>query len=141
MDIILNGTKWIGFEPNDDGLKDLIEVSGQPEIDVKNAWNAAMSNVRSKEVSNECRRRIYAAASSETQMNMATAAALISAKAEGDRSAEETEILSGLNDAIGWVGDMRAAYQSISADPEADIYDDASWPPFPDGARDLVAKF
>lgn len=102
---------------------------------------SAITQGRKPKVSAECRRRIYEKASAETQMNMATAAALISAKAEGDRSAEETEILSGLNDAIGWVGDMRAAYQSISADPEADVYDDASWPPFPDGARDLVAKF
>ncbi|UOA24064.1 hypothetical protein DSM110277_02500 [Sulfitobacter pontiacus] len=102
---------------------------------------AALAEGRKPKVRAECRRRIYGKASAETQMNMATAAALISAKAEDDRSAEETEVLSGLNDAIGWVTDMRAAYQSISADPEADIYDDASWPPFPDGARDLVAKF
>ena len=46
---------------------------------------AAILQGRKPKVSAECRRRIYNRATAETQMNMATAAALISAKAADDR--------------------------------------------------------
>mgnify|MGYP003150428581 FL=1 len=101
----------------------------------------AERGVRMKSVKGECRRRIYAAASAETQMNMATAAAVISAKVASARTEEEASILTGLDDAIGWVAQMRARVTELADDATLDIADDANWPPLPDGARDVVAKF
>ncbi len=101
----------------------------------------AESSVRISAVKAECRRRIYGAASAETQMNMATAAAVISAKEASARTEDETSILSGLDDAIGWVAQMRGRVTELADDATLDIADDANWPPLPDGARDVVDKF
>ena len=102
---------------------------------------AAEAGVRKNAVKAACRRRIYAAASAETQMNMATAAAVISAKEANARTEDETSILSGLDDAIGWVAQMRGRVSELADDATLDIADDANWPPLPDGARNVVAKF
>ena len=102
---------------------------------------AAESSVRKTAVKTECRRRIYAAASAETQMNMATAAAVISAKEASARTEDEASILSGLDDAIGWVAQMRGRVAELTEDAALDIADDANWPPLPDGARYVVDKF
>jgi hypothetical protein len=101
----------------------------------------AEGGVRKEAAKAECRRRIYGAASAETQMNMATAAAVISAKEASARNEDEASILSGLDDAIGWVAQMRARVTELADDAALDIGDDANWPPLPDGARDVVAKF
>jgi hypothetical protein len=105
------------------------------------AVDEAERNVRIRLVKFECRRRIYSEASAETQMNMATAAAVISAKEASARTEDEASILSGLDDAIGWVAQMRARVTELADDAALDIGDDANWPPLPDGARDVVAKF
>lgn len=110
---------------------------GYPE----NVIAAAEAGVRTNEAKAECRRRIYAAASVETQMNMATAAAVISAKEASARTEEEAAVLSGLDDAIGWVAQMRGRVAEFTDDAALDIGDDANWAPLPDGARDVVAKF
>lgn len=110
---------------------------GYPE----NVIAAAEAGVRTNEAKAECRRRIYAAASAETQMNMATAAAVISAKEASARTEDEASILSGLDDAIGWVAQMRGRVLDLTDDITLDIQDDANWPTLPDGARDVVAKF
>lgn len=102
---------------------------------------AAEAGVRKNAAKAECRRRIYAAASAETQMNMATAAAVISAKEASARTEDEAAILSGLDDAIGWVAQMRGRVSELAVDAAHDIADDANWPPLPDGARDVVDKF
>jgi hypothetical protein len=102
---------------------------------------AAEAGVRTHAAKAECRRRIYAAASAETQMNMATAAAVISAKEVSARTEDEASILSGLDDAIGWVAQMRGRVSELTGDATLDFQDDANWPPLPDGARDVVAKF
>jgi hypothetical protein len=101
----------------------------------------AEASERKRSAKAECRRRIYGAASAETQMNMATAAAVISAKEASARTEDEASILSGLDDAIGWVAQMRARVTELADDPTLDIGDDANWPPLPDGARDVVDKF
>lgn len=101
----------------------------------------AESEVRTGLVKAECRRRIYAEASAEAQMNMATAAAVISAKEASARTEDEASILLGLDDAIGWVALMRSRVTELADDAALDIGDDANWPPLPDGARDVVAKF
>ena len=101
----------------------------------------AEASVRTSAIKNECRRRIYAAASAETQMNMATAAAVISAREASARTEDEVSILSGLDDAIGWVAQMRGRVSELTGDATLDFQDDANWPPLPDGARDVVDKF
>jgi hypothetical protein len=141
MDILLNGSKWVGFEPTNQGLSDLIEVSKQPESDVQSAWQQALFQVRMKSVSDECRKRIYAVASQEAQMNMATAASLISAKTASQRSEAEAGVLIGLQDAIDWVQSMRAAVGAISADPDADIESDENWPVAPASAVAVASQF
>jgi len=113
------------------------EALGYPEEVIA----AAEAGVRVSVIKAECRRRIYAAASAETQMNMATAAAVISAKEASARTEGEASILSGLDDAIGWVAQMRARVIELAEDAALDIGDDANWPPLPDGARDVVDKF
>jgi len=59
----------------------------------------ALAQARRRLVSAECRRRIYEKASAETQMNMATASAVISGKATSSRSAEEKAVLKSIIDA------------------------------------------
>lgn len=113
------------------------EKLGYPEGSIA----AAEAGVRMSAAKAECRRRIYAAASAETQMNMATAAAVISAKEASARTEDEASILSGLDDAIGWVAQMRGRVTELADDAALDIDDDANWPPLPDGARDVVDKF
>lgn len=141
MDVLLNGSKWVGFENTEEGLADLVGLSNLPEETVKVAWAEAEHKAYLADVKQECRSRIYAAASAETQMNMATAAAVISAKEASARTEDEASILSGLDDAIGWVAQMRARVIELADDAALDIGDDANWPPLPDGARDVVAKF
>ena len=101
----------------------------------------ALATDRKDHISKECRQRIYAVASAETQMNMATAAAVISAKEASARTEDEASILSGLDDAIGWVAQMRGRVSELADDATLDIADDANWPPLPDGARNVVDKF
>jgi len=121
-----------------DGLTELdAQEIGIPE----SAVNAALADLRLKAIKAECRRLIYAEASAETQMNMATAAAVISAKEASARTEDEALILKGLDDAIEWVASMRGRVSELAVDAALDIADDANWPPLPDGARDVVNKF
>lgn len=127
-----------------EGNRSTSDVSAQDALSLGYSPNAiaqAEGEARSRLAKRECRRRIYAAASAETQMNMATAAAVISAKEASARTEDEASILSGLDDAIGWVAQMRARVTELADDAALDIGDDANWPPLPDGARDVVAKF
>lgn len=121
---------------------DGLTVESALEVGIPDALvGTALGALRLGHTKQECRRRIYAAASAETQMNMATAAAVISAKVASARTEDETSILSGLDDAIGWVAQMRGRVTELADDATLDIADDANWPPLPDGARDVVAKF
>lgn len=101
--------------------------AGLPQADI----DAARAEMRVKQIKAECRRRIYVQASTETQMNMAAAAAVISAKTATARSTEEKAVLAGLEAAIGWVAEMRATVATLAADPGADVLGDASWPDVP----------
>lgn len=105
------------------------------------AISAAEAAVHLAAIKAECRRRIYAAASAESQMNMATAAAVYSSKEASARTEDEVSILSGLDEAIGWVAQMRGRVSELVDDATLEIADDANWPPLPDGARDVVDKF
>ncbi|WOI34780.1 hypothetical protein R1T40_08650 [Tritonibacter scottomollicae] len=102
---------------------------------------SAKQGVRRRAVSAECRRRIYAAASAEAQMNMATAAAITSAKAEVDRTDDDKTVLDGVHLALAWVADMRAAFEALAADPDADFMSDAAWPALPPEIPPLIDRF
>lgn len=110
---------------------------GVPEAVIAEAENTR----RRADISAECRRRIYAAASPETQMNMAAATAVISGKAEADRSAEEAGILNGAGDAIAWVADMRATVVLLADDPARDFTADGEWPELPATAAAMIDNF
>lgn len=130
-EITINGRKYLNVP-----FDQLYEM----EVD-ESVFQEARQIIRTPKVKAECRRRIYAAASAETQMNMATAAAVISAKEASARTDEEAAILAGLDDAIGWVAQMRSRVIELTDDAALNMHDDANWPPLPDGARDVVAKF
>lgn len=105
------------------------------------AVTSAEAAARGKLVSAECRRRIYAVASVETQMNMAAASAIISSKTSSSRSDTEKAVLAGMEAAIGWVGAMRAAAATLAADPEQDFTSAEHWPAVPVAATAVVDQF
>ncbi|KJZ25051.1 hypothetical protein [Tritonibacter mobilis] len=82
-----------------------------------------------------------AAASAEAQMNMATAAAITSAKAEADRTDDDKTVLDGVHLALAWVADMRAAFEALAADPDADFMNAAAWPALPPEIPPLIERF
>jgi len=103
--------------------------------------DAALTDQRLAAIKAETRRRIYAVASSEAQMNMAAATAVISGKAASARSDAEKATLVGAEAAIGWVAAMRLTIATLAADPDADFTADAAWPDVPDEAQDMIANF
>lgn len=105
------------------------------------AINAEIEAIRAKHVSAECRRRIYAIASVEAQMNMTAAVGVISSKAASSRTDDEKAILTGAEAAIGWVAAMRAAVATLAADPDADFKADAAWPEVPPEALVMIQNF
>lgn len=105
------------------------------------AIDDADAEARSKAISAECRRRIYAEASGEAQMNMATATAVISGKSEASRSEDEQSVLASAEAAIVWVSDMRLQVQTLTADPAIDPLSDAAWPDIPPEVQTLMQRF
>lgn len=101
----------------------------------------AVLDLRKAEVNAECKRRIYAVASPETQMNMATVSAVISGKSTSSRTATEKAILDGVEASLGWVAAMRTAAATIVTDPAKVICDDAGWPACPDQALAVADQF
>lgn len=103
--------------------------------------DAAIADCRRALIRDECRRRIYAVASAETQMNWASATAVISAKSAAQRSEPERATLAALGDAIGWVQAMRANVGTLAADAGSDFTLDTAWPTCPQSVIDAVAQF
>jgi len=103
--------------------------------------DAELSKRRRTDISAECRRRIYAVASSEAQMNMAAATAVISGKTASARTDTEQAVLAGAEAAIGWVAAMRANIATLAADPATDFTADAAWPDIPPEARAMIENF
>lgn len=103
--------------------------------------DAALAAERREAIKAECRRRIYGTASTEAQMNINGAAALAGAKTASQRSAEETALLSAHALAVQWIMDMRAAVDTLSADPDADYLAAAAWPACPVEVAALAAQF
>lgn len=99
------------------------------------------AEVASKRAKDECRRRIYQVASAESQMNMATAAAVISGKAVSARTDNEKAILAGAEAALSWVAAMRNAVAGFASDPELDVLSDSNWPVVPAAVTAIVSQF
>ncbi|MGJ8529378.1 hypothetical protein [Maritalea sp.] len=100
----------------------------------------AVGKLRVGHIKQECR-RIYAIANAESQMNMATASAVISGKTAPNRTDAEKVILSGTEMAIEWVAAMRANIATLADDENANITDDANWPACPAEVTALAAMF
>jgi hypothetical protein len=131
----------LSFEHNGRVYTNWTEESARSAGVPESIITEAKQGVRRTAVSAECRRRIYAVASAEAQMNMATAAAVISAKAETDRTEEDNTVLDGVHLALAWVADMRAAFEALATDPQADFLIDAAWPALPPEIPPLIDRF
>lgn len=83
-------------------------------------------------VGDECRRRIFAVASTNAQVNMAAA------RAAGLLSAEDDAAFAA---GLGWINAMRGACAALIAAQDATFADDAHWPECPAAVVALAAKF
>lgn len=101
----------------------------------------AVAGIRREAIKAECRRRIYAVAGAETQMNMASMAAVIGAKTASNRSDPEKAALAAFEGSLGWVQAMRGAVAALAADASADFQADAAWPECPAPVAALAAQF
>jgi hypothetical protein len=127
-----------------EGNRSTSDVSAEDALSLGYSQNAiaqAEAEARSRLARLECRRRIYAAASAETQMNMATAGAFISSKTASARSEEEKAVLIGIEASLAWVAAMRGNVGILAADPELDVHADANWPECPDAALAVVSMY
>lgn len=127
-----NGQTYANFET----VEDLLEA-GVPQA----AIDAHFAAERLALIKAECRRRIYAHAGPEAQMNVATALGAASAKTASARSAEETALIAGAQKGIEWVSAMRNQIAVLAADSDADFTADASWPVLPAEAAALYSQF
>ncbi len=112
-------------------------AAGVPEEVIAEAFTRS----RHGDVRAECRRRIYAVASAETQINLAAAAALASAKTAEARSTEDTALLVAFATSVQWIADMRGTIDSLAADRQSDFLAGSSWPVCPQAVSDLVEQF
>lgn len=103
--------------------------------------DVAFAERRLDAIKAECRRRIYAIASPEAQMNVSTAQGAAAAKSASARSAGENAIITGAAAGMGWVAAMRDNIATLAADPAADILADASWPECPAEAVEVYGQF
>jgi hypothetical protein len=103
--------------------------------------DAAKAAGRAADIKAECRRRIYAEASQETQANMMAAATVIAARPAEDRSPADQEMLAAFTIAMEWVTAMRANIATLAADAGADFHAEASWPAVPPEAAALAALY
>ena len=116
--------------------QDLVEAGvPQPAID------AALAGLRVNEIKAECSRRIYAIASREAQMNVATAASVASAKTASVRNDAENAVIVGAGAGVGWVAQMMAAVHTNASDPSIDFKADDVWPDCPAEAQAVYGQF
>jgi len=132
LDSVTHGGRIFSMMPADDLL-----AAGVPQ----NIIDAALGLQRARDVKAECKRRIYARASQETQANMTAAAAVIVGKPAGERSEDEQQVLAAFAIAMEWVKAMRATVATLAADAQADFRNDANWPPLPPEAAELAAVY
>ena len=131
LTIIHDGRQYLEMTPDD------LHAAGVPQEVI----DTALAQLRAAKVKAECKSRIYAVLSPETQMNATAASAAIAAKSASSRSQEEKDTLAAAQAALEWVDQMRAAASSLAADAGADYQTDAAWPAVPQEVRDLAARF
>ena len=107
----------------------------------RNVIDAELARLRAREVKAECKRRIYAVMSAETQMNITAVSAAIAAKSASSRTAEEKATLAAAQAALAWVDAMRARAAELAADPNADLRSAGAWPAVPDEVKQLVERY
>ena len=114
-----------------------LRAAGVPEEVIA----AAMLDERNAAISAECRRRIYAVAGAEAQMNINGEANLITIKIASQRTEEEVKFLADFKLSLDWIKSMRAAYDVLSADADADHLADANWPECPPAVIALAGRY
>jgi hypothetical protein len=112
-------------------------AAGASEADIAEAVTAE----RRESARAECRRRIYAVASAETQLNMTSFVTAIGLKPASSRTEEEKAAASAFVVALGWIESMRAAVATIAGDAALDMSAPASWPACPAEVLALANRF
>lgn len=130
LTITHGGHQYLEMTPDD------LRASGVPQ----EAIDVALAQLRAQEVKAECKRRIYAVMSAETQMNITAVSAAIAAKPASSRTAEEKATLAAAQQALAWVDAMRARAAELAGDPQAD-FKAAAWPAVPDEVKQLVERY
>jgi hypothetical protein len=87
----------------------------------------------------ECARRINAAASLATQLNLNAYVSVLNAKATLT-TAEQAD-LAAFGQAVGWIAAMRAKWKQLYTAGDVDFRDDGKWPALPEAAAALAARF
>ena len=87
----------------------------------------------------ECARRIFAAASANTQNNLNAYFALLGSKPTLS-SAEQADV-AAFAQALGWIGAMRAKWVALADAGDTAFADDAKWPALPTAVAALAARF
>lgn len=131
IDLVFNGGRYVQFSP------EAARSAGVPQA----AIDAAIAEKRVEAAKTECRRRIYAVASREAQMNMTSAAVSIAAKTGAARTDSEATELADHADALAWVAAMRANVDTLASDPTAAITADANWPACPANVIALAGRY
>lgn len=124
-----NGVTYANWQP------DNLAAAGVPASVIA----AAQDQARRQVAIEECRRRIYAAASVETQLNMAAAAAVAAATPEDQRDPAATALIAAFAAATAWITAMRAAITPAAASDSP--ADDTHWPPLPPEVAALAEQF
>ena len=114
-----------------------LAAAGVPHKEI----DAALARLRARDVKAECKRRIYAVMSAETQMNITAVSAAIAAKPASNRTAEEKATLAAAQAALAWVDAMRARAAELAGNPDVDYRSDAAWPAVPDEVMQLVERY
>lgn len=87
----------------------------------------------------ECARRINAAASLATQLNLNAYLNVLNSKAK--LSTDEQADLAAFAQAVGWIGAMRNRWKSLHAAGDVNFRQDAKWPALPAAAEALAGRF
>ena len=88
----------------------------------------------------ECARRIFAAASGNTQNNLNAYMNWLALKSGTLTSAEKADV-AAFGEAFQWIAAMRAKWKVLHAAGDADFREDAKWPVLPPAAAALAARF
>ena len=131
LTFIHEGQEYVNF------TADQARIAGVPQ----DVIDAVVQKQRRSKVNDECKRRIYAVASPETQMNMASVSSVISGKNATNRTVQEKAIIAGVEASLGWVSAMRNAAATITADTAIDMLADDVWPACPDAVLAVVGQF